>query len=260
MTKYLIVGDCHGNIAFASYMVRNAKALGISKILQVGDFGIWPGKSGQYYLDTLSNNSCASRDGAAVTWYFVDGNHEDHDQLARLAALPGKTQEGFVTVRSNIYHIPRATRWEWDGVSFLGLGGAYSIDKAYRRVGISWWPGEAITIEDLVRVEDAGQADVLLTHDCSDNAPFPNRLIPILESKIQRQMVDQAISYVKPKVHFHGHYHMKIDWTNLVGEERDWPIDTYGLDCDGMPDSWGVFDSKELTFKWQNGGDLPEPE
>lgn len=207
------MGDVHGDLAFASRMVRHAKTLGITKILQVGDFGIWDHlPQGAYFLNTLNDNSAASRAGEEVSWYFVDGNHENHDRLTEYADNSDGTIEGFVPIRERIFHIPRGQRWVWDGVSFMGVGGAHSIDKAYRKEGHSWWPGETIKSYDLFRVKEAGQADVLLTHDCPTNAPFKQRLKNDPDSHIHRQVMDEVGKMVRPKIWFHGHMHDHYDY------------------------------------------------
>lgn len=211
--RYLVVGDVHGDLAFASRMTRHAKALGITKILQVGDFGIWDHtKQGVYFLDTLNENAAASRLGEEVTWHFVDGNHENHDRLLEYADNSDGTVEGFVPIRERILHIPRGLKWEWDGVSFMGVGGAHSIDKAHRKEGVSWWAGETLKSYDLYRVKESGQADVLLTHDCPTSAPFRQRLKNDPESHIHRQTMDDVGKMVRPKIWFHGHMHDHYDY------------------------------------------------
>lgn len=46
-------------------------------ILQVGDFGIWPGRGGQLYLEA-GDQALAE---AGLRLWFIDGNHEDFEQL-----------------------------------------------------------------------------------------------------------------------------------------------------------------------------------
>ncbi|HEX9358637.1 MAG TPA: hypothetical protein VF933_33105, partial [Streptosporangiaceae bacterium] len=56
--RIVVAGDWHGNQEWALSVIRRVPALlaGESQrlILHLGDFGIWPDKPGQIYLDRLS--------------------------------------------------------------------------------------------------------------------------------------------------------------------------------------------------------------
>jgi hypothetical protein len=110
-------------------------------ILHLGDFGIWPDDEGRRYLTAIST---ALGQVTADLW-FIDGNHEDFAQLARMArsVLP----DGRVPVRAHIFHLRRGHRWDWHGRSWLACAGGVSLDKAVRRPGHDWWPQEEITSE-----------------------------------------------------------------------------------------------------------------
>jgi hypothetical protein len=160
------------------------------------------------------------------TLHWVDGNHENHTKL-RSDYSP--REDGMVEVRPNIIYIPRGTRWEWGGVSFLGIGGAYSIDKSMRTEGISWWPEELITDEEVEAAIEGGEVDVVVSHDVPSFVDLTPHLIAIgvrpfrwatntLHCRIQLTNVFDA---VKPKKWFHGHYHLRytdrVDGCDFVG-------------------------------------------
>src|SRR5215469_15984888 len=79
--RILVAGDWHGNLDWALYVVRRVPQLLAGEptrlILHLGDFGIWPGASGVRYLRALG----AALGQAQVQLGFIDGNHEDFDQL-----------------------------------------------------------------------------------------------------------------------------------------------------------------------------------
>ncbi|MDQ2813294.1 MAG: metallophosphoesterase [Actinomycetota bacterium] len=83
-----VAGDWHGNSAWATRAIEKMSRLlpesGPRIIVHLGDFGIWPGPAGQAYLSRLE---AALQDATAELW-FVDGNHEDFSQLARLRPGP----------------------------------------------------------------------------------------------------------------------------------------------------------------------------
>jgi hypothetical protein len=115
-----VAGDWHGNTAWATRAVRKMAGLlpadGPRVIVHLGDFGIWPGAAGREYLARL--DAALAEAGAELS--FIDGNHEDFTQLARLR--PG--EDGRAQVTERIYHLPRGHRWRWHGRDWLALGGA----------------------------------------------------------------------------------------------------------------------------------------
>jgi len=68
-------------------------------VVQLGGFGYWPGErnrlgkaTGESFLDGIDRQ--AERYG--TQWAFLDGNHEDHDALARLVSQAELSDDGFV--------------------------------------------------------------------------------------------------------------------------------------------------------------------
>ena len=151
----LLTGDVHGNASWWRDAVFPAlKRTGADVVVQVGDFGLWPGPQGQAYLDWLQ--SAVVSDGGGDTLpedaqpdiLWLDGNHEDFDQLEATAPR----HDGLRAVRPNIVHLPRGYRWTWRGVRFMAVGGAVSMDRAFRREGTSWWPQEQLGDGDVERI------------------------------------------------------------------------------------------------------------
>ena len=63
---------------------------------------------------------------------FCDGNHDNHWELRALKNL---------AVSDNVFYQPRGSTITLpDGRNFLFMGGANSIDKYRRTVGVSWCP------------------------------------------------------------------------------------------------------------------------
>jgi Icc-related predicted phosphoesterase len=203
--KVLLLGDVHGESGWLKLAIRTADALEIDTILQLGDFGYWPHTgSGKVFWNEAKTN--LSQRGIQLWW--VDGNHENHDWIdAQPRDENGLWQDG------PIVHIGRGARWIWgDGVTFLGCGGAYSIDKSWRTEGTSWWAGETISEADVIRC-DGPDVDVVVTHDApwgaanvigyetvGDKDDYP-------DSAANRKRVAAICDIVKPKLLVHGHYH-----------------------------------------------------
>lgn len=209
--KILFLGDTHGDISAWHDAIFTAKENEIGTIVQLGDFGYWEHtEKGYEFIQTVSMSLRLSN----INGYFIDGNHENHTMLRH--NYTETNDEGFVIVRQNLLYIPRGHRWVWDGVKFLGLGGAYSIDKNSRREGSSWWPEEMITTGEAYRAVEGGYVDVMLSHDAPAYVPL-NRIIPGFFKDDQntyqnRKLLQQVVEHTHPKRLFHGHYHHRYDF------------------------------------------------
>lgn len=121
--RVLIAGDWHGNTRAAQVALETAATLRAPLVLQLGDFGLWPGHEGEHYLTELEAH--AENLNILIAW--VDGNHEDFTQLN---ATP-ISDDGLQWQRPHIAHLPRGSRWTWHGIRFAALGGATSLDRPH---------------------------------------------------------------------------------------------------------------------------------
>jgi predicted phosphodiesterase len=239
--RVLLVGDIHKNTRFAEYACSVAGDLNISCIIQLGDFGVWPGKSGAEFLHSV--DAAAKKFG--VDFYFIDGNHEDFDQLDDALKNKERKPDGRVTLRDNVIWLPRGTVLTFDGRRFGFLGGSVSVDK-YRRVKFhTWWPQEVIIPENIQQLKknlDGDHVDVLITHDVPNCVELPFPVSPnwpsdvLQEAKKQRELLNDAVGLSQPKLVVHGHWHatyktkgscddFTFDVVGLCGETGDEPID-----------------------------------
>ena len=244
--QYMIIADLHGNTEWAKRMVDEAVSRGIDTIVQLGDFGIWPGPKGDKYLRKLSEYLGLH----GIKLLFVDGNHEDFPKLYRWPIDPATglrpidldgTKQGV-----NIWHIPRGHVWEAEGLRFMGVGGAVSIDREYRIPGKSWWPEEQLTGEDLVKVREQGRVDVLFTHDCPTSVPYTG-LKADPESHIHRQKMNEVADITQPALWFHGHMHKPMHYWHRTINDMGLDIEVIGLDCDNQRHCFCVFDVSRRT-------------
>lgn len=215
MLNFYLVGDTHGDLSFASRVMKAAKFDGVDTIFQLGDFGVWPGESGKYYLDTLSET--AGKRG--VRWNVTLGNHEDYNQIED---HPESDPKGF-WLRPNIWVMGnKAGLLEYGDLRIATFGGAYSIDKNSRKPDQSWWWQEKPRDTDLYSLEGQLDArgwknvDILLTHDAPNSMPvWPGFFKDDMDSNYCRQMVTMAYDIAKPRYGFHGHYHRYMNYEHV---------------------------------------------
>lgn len=261
MTLIGLLGDTHGN----THVVQNALdmflAHDVIQIHQVGDFGFWPGKPGEQFLAQV--NTHLTKNGQ--TLYITPGNHEDYSQIKHFPVR----EDGWLEAREHILVAPRGHRWEWEGVSFVSLGGAPSVDRAWRiqfqrdKGYPVWWKEEDISREDMDLTIEGGYADIMIAHD----APFG---VPTVEKGISgnpmgfteedlrygyegRLKMREVVDVIRPKMFFHGHYHFKVEDKLEIFNENTGVDDVtriIGLSADGVPNSWGILDLSTHKFRW----------
>ena len=226
MSKIMVLGDTHGSGKWLGDKIRWADKKGIKKIIQVGDFGLWDhDEDGVRFLDYI--NEILRSTG--IRLYFLGGNHENWDHLEWYEKNLPKDYSGHTYIRSHVMYTGRMKRWAWDNKYFQAVGGAYSIDRAHRKVGKSLWLQETIPDNVVYGLEkDNRQSDYLFTHDAPTCVPMKNLKIDI-ESEMHRKKMDQIGRVVQPNLWFHGHYHQWMEYSFMHQSGYSF---VYGLDKD----------------------------
>lgn len=227
--RVAFLGDVHMNTRWTVAAVHEARRLRADVIVQLGDFGY---SFDPRFLDDVSDALRA----AHLQMIFVDGNHEDHRML-RTAESGNAVLRRFAP---HILHAGRGYRWTWDGVRFLALGGAHSVDRRERlRYGWMWHQQETLTAGQIQDAVAGGPTDVLISHDCPQGVEIPG-LQPdafpadeIARSQRHRGLLRTVVDQVRPARIYHGHYHVAYHQAADFGYG---PVQVTGLSCDGT--SW----------------------
>ena len=147
------------------------------------------------------------------TVLFVDGNHENFDQLYR---YPVKSWSGgrIHELRSNLYHLLRGEVFTLEDRTFFTFGGAKSTDKAQRWPGVSWWPQEEASAENFDNAAKNLTAhdftvDYVITHTA------PARFVDQVADMAQRiegcktsQLLSGLEELMTYKKWYFGHFHV----------------------------------------------------
>lgn len=143
--KVAFAGDWHGNWIWARHAISYASDQGAETIIHLGDYGY---DFTRTFLDSIE----AALRRTNLTLQFVDGNHEDFTRLYSWSV----GDDGRREISPRVHHLPRGFRWELDGIRFLALGGAFSVDRRRRVLGESWWIEETITNEQIQAASSGG--------------------------------------------------------------------------------------------------------
>lgn len=255
--RVVVAGDWHGNTRWAIHTINEAaKALeGQDEkiILHLGDFlptFFWndkypPVEEDRFrwvhdYLDQLT--SCLKFHSMEIR--FIDGNHEDWEVLNAYRAQHPTAP--IVPLTDSIFWMPRGTRWQWHGRTWLAFGGAVSPNRANLTEGWNWWPDEAITDEQVVKATAAGEADVVISHDAPEGVsifmhePPRSWLQEDIDASAENRIKLQRLCIgVKPAYLMHGHHHIGYDKpVNMsygVMEVTGLGGDSYGSELNWLP-------------------------
>ena len=252
-TRVAIAGDWHINTDWAVRTLESIADAGVSTVYHVGDFGFWPGQYGQDYLDAVD----ATLERLGQTLLVTMGNHDDYVFADSLVPA----EDGTLPVTDRISIASRGHRWSVDGVSFVSLGGAASINFQDLTEGIDWWRQEAITYGDVMRTVAGGQADVMIAHDAPNGVPALSVNSKNDNSKLSvealqyaaesRYMMTHAVDGVRPKVFFHGHYHKAYINDAVLGVPGDtYNVRSVGLAKDKDANNVAILDVSDLSVRF----------
>ncbi len=230
----MLAADWHGNTPWAEAATRLAGENGASVIYQVGDFCEEDENEGSDYRDSLQA-VLAEYD---MTMIVTPGNHEHYGLLETWP----KNEYGFIVdpKRPSIWYAPRGHVWTHCGLIIASMGGAYSIDRRFRKENVSWWSQEEITTEDLDNLRlnlNGDTVDLFLTHDYPEGSkpePVGFAQLPyhLIEGSLrQRLRIRQACEEARPRVLIHGHWHQRI--TGELKGDGDYSTKVLGLSADG---------------------------
>lgn len=211
----LVCGDIHGEWGKLNDLINRKNP---EIILQCGDFGYWPGLSMKRpvlynrKLKAWSHKGVKPKDTKV---YWCDGNHEDHWRLAEDWKTGAVDYPG-------VYYRPRGSSLELpDGRVVLFMGGASSVDKAQRTLGIDWFPEELITYQEYIwALETNKRVDIVISHTCPIEFDIKHR--PDKQGDPCRMALSGILEKFQPEQWFFGHWHLYKEgkygntrWTGL---------------------------------------------
>ena len=178
-------------------------------ILQAGDMGFWPRREltikerqkirhgGKLLEPNMQNHT---------KMYWCDGNHEDFEMLKSRT-----TDE----LWPGVFYMPRGkTLTLPDGRLVLFMGGAASVDKAWRTLGINWFPEEEISMQDYMNLDPNMRIDIVISHTCPMEIPIHSALgiDAIRENDWSRKALSMIRDRYRPSLWYFGHWHKYESW------------------------------------------------
>lgn len=181
-----ITGDTHGDyVRFIENNLGDDNWSEDDYLIICGDFGF-------VFLDSYVERSHLDYMRKPYTILFCDGNHEN---FPLLDSYPEEEWHGGRAhrIRDNIFHLMRGQVYEIDGKKIFTMGGAYSIDKEYRKLGYSYWEEELPSKEEYEEAtsnltKHNNKVDIIITHTA------PNTAIDLLKDSLSKEALEKSNS------------------------------------------------------------------
>ncbi len=210
--RVALIGDTHGDADWTVPVIHSLGQSGVDCAVQLGDFGWWP-ELRQSFVQKVGRAAAAH----GMVFAFIDGNHEHHENLRKVvnkADPEALVSASPVLMPEGVWYLPRGCSWEWSGVKFRAVGGAFTVDRQGRVFGKSIFHCEAPSAAEIEKAAAAGPADVLLCHDYPEfGHHVPSEYggaVPLLDQHASRKVREQLAwlcSKIEPSLVVHGHWH-----------------------------------------------------
>lgn len=210
-----ITGDTHGDESRFIDNYMGDDSWGEDDYLIVcGDFGfIFHDNSREkQFLDYLESKP--------YTICFCDGNHENFSSI--FSYSQEKWKGGNVhRIRKNVVHLMRGQVFEIDDRKIFTMGGAYTLDRARRKTGISYWKEELpVNREYNEAVENLRKhnnfVDIIITHTAPKEIILTMGRYPDLHDIELTGFLEWIMHEVDFTHWYFGHWHEDMEVTDKV--------------------------------------------
>lgn len=181
-----VFGDAHGNIDKYYQLIKQADMMGKPTLL-LGELGFQ--SEHDWFID--------SKFGSSHNILF--GNHD------------------FFPYINKPHSFGRFKAWDEPNGKYFSVAGAFSIDKIYRKVGVTWFDNEQINemeMKKCLALYKKFKPDYVLTHDAPSsiiNKLFNYRKLIDPTAYITNDFLDVLLSTHRPKSWVFAHHHKSID-------------------------------------------------
>ena len=195
--KIIVTGDIHAQFGQLNTFINNKKP---DILLCCGDFGYFPDEK-LYSLKRIKPKD--------TKIYWCPGNHERWDLLEERFGRRGLIP---IEIKPNIFYCPIGSYLKIEGKNILFIGGADSIDKDSRIIGIDWFPQEILNMNDVdfILNNSKERVDIIISHTCPDCFDMSRTERFDKWNDPSRKALDIILKQLNPKLYFFGHWHFSL--------------------------------------------------
>jgi len=228
--RILITGDIHADWPSLNGLINKKRP---DIVLCCGDFGYWPelityrdwgyNQKQIEYGSTFRDEKKIKVGDTNAKIYWAPGNHEHWWILEKELGRHGKAP---IEMNPNLYYCPIGSIININGSNILFIGGADSIDKNARTIGLDWFPEEVLNHADfefILKSIGDKKIDIVISHTCPNAFPMSD-LTGRYDKKDDptRGILNEVLRIYRPKKWRFGHWHdhkrgndYGCDWMSL---------------------------------------------
>ena len=226
---YYITGDTHGNCARLLDFSQEYSLTAEDTIIILGDAGL------NYYADERDIRQKQLLQDTPATVFCIHGNHERRPQA--IAGYRQLSWHGGAVYQEDAYpnllFAQDGESFDFDGLSVIVIGGAFSVDKDQRlQNGWNWFadeqPDEQVRSRVEAQLERLGwQVDIVLSHTCPLRyEPREAFLDGIDQAKVDKSTelwLDEIEARLQYRRWYCGHHHTtkRIDRLQFMYKDYD---------------------------------------
>lgn len=207
MSKILVAGDCHGQWYDLQCVIAQAiRKYNIDKVIQVGDFGYYPG-----VFEKNKNFKFQ------VPVYAIMGNHEDHKWIVKQSYTQWEKDH-------NIFLIQQGDTWIEDNSKFGFLGKAFNVDRKQEgkiKLGNTNFITKIECDKAIEKFNALGKLDFLITHSCPHSIGVGMQGLPIFFESIYKY-IEKPFKVSTGPIHDCGEPELTNLWNGLIQKPSEW--------------------------------------
>jgi len=212
MLVIYITGDTHGDYSHIEEFCWCNETTKDDVIIILGDASI------NFHGDYLDVRLKSVLEELPITLFCIHGNHEMRPESIQTYEEVEKFC-GIVYLEQafpSLLFAKDGEIYDFEGRKCVVIGGAYSVDRAYRKEGVDWWADEQPSdwIKEYVekRLEVAGWCvDVVLSHTCPLKYLPLEALLPIYDRSRVDNTTEEWLDTVEDRLSYSnwycGHFH-----------------------------------------------------
>lgn len=201
-----VTGDTHSPTAFAKLNLNDTYP-NLTKddyLIVAGDFELLWLDGSQKWIEKVNM--------LPYTTLFIDGNYDNYDTLSSLPLV--KKFGGTVgQLSDSIYWLRRGEIYNINGDNYLTIGGATSLNKSERKLGVNWWPQEELSEDERMCIlrnasTSSKKIDFIISHTC------PTSILGAIKEYAQKDSVSEFLEEIFCSIPFNkwffGHMHCDV--------------------------------------------------
>lgn len=207
-----ITGDKHTDFRNVSFLCHINETTLDDILIVLGDAGI------NYFANEKDNLLKDSLKNYPITFFCIHGNHEERPENIKTYKTK-QFHQGIVYYEEkypNLLFAKDGEIYDFNHQKVLVIGGAYSVDKYYRRMhGYPWYESEQpdeTTKENILKLVDKVQeVDIVLTHTCPYKYLPTEMFIQEIDQSLVDNSTEEFLDIIEEKLIYKtwycGHFH-----------------------------------------------------